>query len=211
MFIKIYCYNKPVYLCNEQNKDIKNLLLQKNVVYSNTIDNKSMQVFLQQIESETNCAGVIEYTNFIALKQAFFASFTAIEAAGGIVENSANEILFIYRLNKWDLPKGKVEIGENIQAAAIREIEEETGATNLTLQHKIGETYHTYKAFGKHFLKTTHWYYVTCIGSQQLVPQTTEDITALQWIPKQQVHEPLANTYQNIIDIIFLFTQKKIS
>lgn len=205
MFIKIYCFNKPVYLCSKQHAVIKKVCQQTNVVYSQAIDTDSLQLFLQQIESEKYIAGVLEHEQFNALQQAFFAQFTAIEAAGGIVENSANEILFIYRLNKWDLPKGKVEAGEDIQTAAIREIEEETGASNLQLQHIIGQTYHTYQAFGKHFIKTTHWFYVTCIGQQNLVPQLAEDITALQWIPKQNMQMPLSNTYQNIMDILQVF------
>jgi len=44
-----------------------------------------------------------------------------------------NEILFIFRNGKWDLPKGKAEAKETINQTAIREVEEETGITGLSI------------------------------------------------------------------------------
>ena len=114
-------------------------------------------------------------------------------------------MLFIYRLDKWDLPKGKVEKGENFEQCAIREVEEETGVTGLTLKSKTGETYHTYNAFGKHYLKISHWYYMTCDKKQTLVPQTKENITAIKWVKPKDIKEPLANTYESVKDILDKF------
>ena len=57
--------------------------------------------------------------------EAFCSKHTLIEAAGGLVYNIENQLLMIFRNNKWDLPKGKLEVGENIQECAIREVEEE--------------------------------------------------------------------------------------
>jgi 8-oxo-dGTP pyrophosphatase MutT (NUDIX family) len=132
-----------------------------------------------------------------------------IEAAGGIVQNSKKEILFIYRLDKWDLPKGKMEKGEKPDECALREVQEETGVSRLTVKEKIGETYHTYDAFGKHFLKVTHWYYITCPAVQQLIPQTEEDITAIEWVAVKNIKEQLKNTYPSIKDILEVFFDKK--
>ena len=50
----------------------------------------------------------------------FKSQFKWIEAAGGVVLNDTNEILLIYRLDKWDLPKGKLEKGEEPNEAAIK-------------------------------------------------------------------------------------------
>ena len=50
-----------------------------------------------------------------------------IEAAGGLVKNENGDYLFIYRNDKWDLPKGKIEKDEKTKVAAVREVEEECG------------------------------------------------------------------------------------
>jgi len=63
----------------------------------------------------------------------FRAYFKFLEAAGGIVENAAEEILFIKRLGVWDFPKGKIEKGETAEKAAIREVEEETAVDRLEI------------------------------------------------------------------------------
>ena len=54
--------------------------------------------------------------------QALLEQFTYIRAAGGLVFNDANELLMIVRRGKWDLPKGKVEAGEDVVTAALREV-----------------------------------------------------------------------------------------
>ena len=58
---------------------------------------------------------------------------TKIIAAGGLVTNKHNELLMIFRRAKWDLPKGKLDEGESIEACAVREVEEETGIKNISL------------------------------------------------------------------------------
>src|SRR5690554_3653438 len=72
----------------------------------------------------------------------FCNSFQMIKAAGGFVKNNEGLLLFIYRLGKWDLPKGKVEEGESVEEAAIREVEEECGLKGLEIEHKVANTYH---------------------------------------------------------------------
>ena len=52
------------------------------------------------------------------LQNHFLKKFPCIEAAGGIVEHSNGSYLFIYRNDKWDLPKGKIEKSEIIIDAA---------------------------------------------------------------------------------------------
>jgi 8-oxo-dGTP pyrophosphatase MutT (NUDIX family) len=98
-----------------------------------------------------------------------------------------------------------MEKGETPEICAVREVEEETGVTNLKLKKKAGETYHTYNDFGKHNLKVTHWYYMTCSSKQTLVPQTEEDIAAIKWVNTKEIKEPLANTYPSIKDILSTF------
>ena len=67
----------------------------------------------------------------------FKSNFQFVEAAGGGVYNSKNKILLIKRNGLWDLPKGKVEIGETYPEAALREVTEECGISNQTIDKKL--------------------------------------------------------------------------
>ena len=129
--------------------------------------------------------------------------FKIIEAAGGIVQNTNNDLLFIYRLDKWDLPKGKIEKGEKIEEAAIREVEEECGIDQLVINKPLANTYHLYKFKGKIIFKKTYWFEMTSCFTGQLVPQLEEDIIAVEWIAPAQIHQQvLVNTYASIAALL---------
>ncbi len=205
MYIKIFFDDKPVFLCDELTEELKEILHHPDTIFIDEFSGPAIKSLLHEITRPSFHAGVLLHDNLAELKKAFFKIFTPIEAAGGMVQNDKNELLFIYRLAKWDLPKGKVETGEELAACALREVEEETGVRHLKLQYKMGETYHTYSAYGKHFLKTTHWYYMTCSSNQTLVPQTEEDISAIKWVLPESIAEQLNNTYPSIRDILSAF------
>ena len=150
-------------------------------------------------------SGIIFDEDFEKLRKDFFKHFSVIEAAGGIVQNENEDLLFIFRRGKWDLPKGKMEKEETAAVCAGREIEEETGAINLVLQDTICDTYHIYDEFGKHFLKVSHWFYFTCSDGQNLRPQTEEDITEIKWFKKRNIKTPMQNTYPAIRDVFDVF------
>ena len=103
----------------------------------------------------------------------------------------------IYRLEKWDFPKGKVEAGEQYDEAAIREVEEETGLRDITLGKTLPSTFHTYELYGEPILKETHWYKMNAL-SQSLTPQTIEDITQAVWIPRADVDEKMKASYASL-------------
>ena len=208
MYLKIYFNEKPVYLCDELDAELKEILHHPDAIFLDEFSAPAIKSLLHEIGKPEFHAGVLLHTDLKELKKAFFKYFTEIETAGGIVQNDAQEILFIYRLDKWDLPKGKVEEGEDLETCAMREVEEETGATDLTIKNKIGETYHTYNAFGKHFIKTTYWYHITCSSKQYLLPQTEENISDLKWVVQNQIPELMKNTYPSIKDILHTFYEK---
>ena len=103
----------------------------------------------------------------------------------------------IFRLDKWDFPKGKVEAGEEYAEAAVREVEEETGLKDITLGEPLPSTFHTYELHGEPILKETHWYTMRA-HSQSLTPQTVEDITQAVWVPIEEVSRKLEESYQSL-------------
>ena len=205
MYIKIYFDNKPVFLCDELNKELTEILHHPDAIFMDELSGRAIKSLLHEINKPEFHAGVFLHENIEKLKKDFFKHFTPIVTAGGIVQNDKKDLLFIYRLDKWDLPKGKMEKGEDAETCAVREVEEETGVTKLKLKKEVGKTYHTYNAYGKHFLKTTHWFYMTCSSRQVFIPQTEENITEIKWVNTKDIKEPIKNTYASIKDILTTF------
>jgi len=125
-----------------------------------------------------------------------------IKAAGGLVRNANDDYLFIYRNKKWDLPKGKVENGERIKDAALREVEEECGVKILNNGKKLCKTYHVYELGSGIVLKKTNWYDMTVKGKPKLIPQKEEGITKAGWFGKDELEPLLKNTYLLIFDVL---------
>lgn len=130
----------------------------------------------------------------------FQKHFQNIFGAGGVVFNERNEILFIYRLGKWDLPKGKMEQGESKSETALREVEEECSISNLAIDHFIETSYHMYRdRQGQMVLKIVHWFRMNHQGNQTPKPQEIEGITKALWLPQNKIKSlVLPNTFRNI-------------
>ncbi len=132
----------------------------------------------------------------------FKKAFKFIEAAGGLIEKD-NKWLFIFRLKRWDLPKGKLDAGESPEEAAIRECEEECGITKLTITQTLEPTYHIYEHKGGYALKKTYWYSMKTQHTGTLVPQLEEQIERVEWFNRPQIDEiVLPNSYPAILDVI---------
>lgn len=137
--------------------------------------------------------------------------FRIIEAAGGLVNRPNGDILFIKRLGKWDLPKGKMEKGESREESAVREIEEETSLQNVELLDFINTTYHIYiERNGDRVLKYTHWFEMNFNGEDTSKPQLEEGITEVAWKNTSQIEaEVFPSTFKNIKLIIKEFWETK--
>lgn len=205
MQIKIYFGEKPVYLCDELDDKLQEKIHHPEILYIDELSSPAINSLLHEIKRDTINGAIIIDTDFAKLQKAFFKHFKTIEAAGGIVQNESKELLFIFRRGKWDLPKGKMESKESAEICAERETMEETGLENLTLKHHVGDTYHAYDEFGKHYLKLSHWFYFTCADGQKLTPQLEEDIMEAKWISTKDIKKPLSNTYATIKDILSEF------
>jgi 8-oxo-dGTP pyrophosphatase MutT (NUDIX family) len=125
-----------------------------------------------------------------------------VEAAGGLVRNEEGNHLFIYRNEKWDIPKGKIDKGEKTKDAAVREVEEECGIKVSKLDDKICKTYHMYVWKGQTVLKKTHWFMMRHKGKAKLVPQLEEGITDVRWFNTDQIAAIVKNTFPSIMDVL---------
>lgn len=128
--------------------------------------------------------------------------YTLIEAAGGVVKNEEGQILFIYRLDKWDLPKGKIDEGETKEVAAVREVEEECGISGLGIVRELEPTYHTYEMKGRKILKRTYWFEMKTSDNSPLVAQAEENIETAVWVDDSDISTQLANTYNSIRQVL---------
>ena len=119
-------------------------------------------------------------------------------AGGGLVYNDKDEILFIHRNGRWDLPKGKIEKKESIEEGAIREVEEETGVRGLEITRFLQKTYHIFQRGGKYKLKVTHWYEMKTDYAGPLYPEENEGITKVKWKNPEKAKKALEKSYANI-------------
>lgn len=66
-------------------------------------------------------------------------------SAGGVVISTRGDVLIVNQNgDSWSLPKGHIDPGEDAKAAAIREIQEESGISELMFKKKLG-TYRRYR------------------------------------------------------------------
>lgn len=196
--------NEKKLLLSKQSENLEKTLGYENVT--------SLEIALDLLENtsvkELNVFG----ENINEIWSEFQQLFRIIEAAGGIVSNPEGEILFIKRLGKWDLPKGKMEKGESREESAVREIEEETGLQNVELLRFINTTYHIYiERNGDKVLKCTHWFEMNFDGEDTSKPQIEEGITEVAWKNTLQIEEEVfPSTFKNIRLIIKEFWNTKL-
>ncbi len=196
---KVFVNEKVI--CFTNNEENCNQLEYKLVLHFFSVED--IPFLLPLLESKSQIGVAIVVKDYELAFKAFQAYFKLIKTAGGIVSNDNNEKLFIYRLDRWDLPKGKIEKGEGIEIAAVREIEEECGISGLAIQKQLQDTYHVYRFKDQLILKQTYWFELTSSYSGELIPQLEEDITKVEWLTVAEIeNKVLANTYASIKELL---------
>ena len=199
---KIYINDTPLFL-----KDTKEVVDfkgdERNLVAQYRGKKKILLNYADMLENSTHYDSITLYANdFQALKDDFWSHYKIIEAAGGVVYNAKKEVLLIFRLDSWDLPKGKIDSGETREEAAVREVQEETGLQTIQLGDFLNTSFHTYKNHkNKRILKPTYWYRMHT-KETELTPQAEENIEKAEW---RQIADFLASkpvVYGGIRDIL---------
>ncbi|WP_055442989.1 NUDIX hydrolase [Lacinutrix himadriensis] len=187
---QVFVSDKPIVLTNivEKESGFKNYLLDsvdigKVIKELNTTSLKEVRLIHKKPEK---------------LLKKFLKLLPNVVAGGGKVFNDSGEILFIYRNDKWDLPKGKTEPHETIEETAVREVAEETGVAGLKIVKPLQTTYHIFKRNGKHRIKITYWFEMKTSFTGKLYPQENEGITKVEWLNTEESKKALENSYANI-------------
>lgn len=160
------------------------------------------QLYERSLLKTNVCAFFMVTDNIKEVFQKIKESLKTIQAAGGLVQNEKYQYLFIFRKGKWDLPKGKLELGEEIKDTAHREVEEECGIQLQEVGDVLGTTYHIYKENNELILKETVWYNMLATHQDNLTPQVEEDITDARWLSVDDLRLVKQNTYPLIEEII---------
>ena len=187
---KVFVGDKPIILTTivEQETNFKNYLL----------DTVNIGKVIRELSTTKLEEVRLIHKNGEKLLKKFLKKLPNVIAGGGKVFNDNNEILFIYRNDKWDLPKGKIEGVESIEKTAIREVTEETGVAGLEITKPLETTYHIFKRNGNHRIKVTYWFEMKTNFAGNLYAQEEEGITKVEWLNQEQTQEALENSYANI-------------
>ncbi|RYG31964.1 MAG: NUDIX domain-containing protein, partial [Chitinophagaceae bacterium] len=202
MYIKIYFNDKPLFLADEVTPELEPYRHHDDAVYMDEFSSPAINSMIHEMNTPEVHAGIFVHPNLEELKKGFFKKFKLIQTGGGLITNDEGEYLFIFRRNKWDLPKGKLDDGETIEECTLREINEETGLINLSIKKHLINTYHTYDENGKHILKENCWYLVHAAGEQHPEPQLEEQITEIRWANRNALTPYLSDTMPSIVDVI---------
>ena len=187
---KVFVNDKPLFLTNQIFKETDfQLFLLESVDFKQLIvkyfQNKIQKAYLYHPDEKE-------------IMKVLKTKIPVNKAGGGLVYNKNSEVLFIFRNGKWDLPKGGMDKGEEIEDTAMREVEEETGVNGLSVSKKLQKTYHIFKRNGVYKLKITHWFEMQSTYEGIPVGQAEEGIEKVEWKNPEQIKEALKNSYENI-------------
>lgn len=202
---KIYINETPLFLQRSSPEGAFGMSSDEVLVARYTGKVKSLFNYADMLEKSRRYRSVTLYSeDYEQLVADFESHYQIIEAAGGVVYNTAGEVLFIFRLDSWDLPKGKIDEGEDPPTAAVREVQEETGLVQVDLGDFLCHSWHTYRTGkGKRILKKTHWYKMYT-QEQALTPQAEENIAEAVWRAPAAVLSSGEPLYGSIRDVLLL-------
>ncbi|MFA7274926.1 MAG: NUDIX domain-containing protein [Crocinitomicaceae bacterium] len=194
---KVFIDNTPLFIVEDHGEILPNAVY----IHSENILAIQQAIFAFSKKVKLACPVYIVTKTPESTFAKLFSGFDFIEAAGGIVQRE-DRYLFIKRNGFWDIPKGKLDLGETPEVGAVREIEEECGIVGPKIEQLITATYHTYKLTGKPKIKKTYWYALSYDGPKEIMGQLEEGITKVKWFKKSEFDKIRAKTFNSILDVI---------
>lgn len=187
---KVFVNERPLILTNDLSDagDNKYFLLNE----------EAIQAAIKSLRKGKLEEAYIYHPNHEEILKKFTKRISLVVAAGGVVTNQEGKVLFIYRNEKWDLPKGKLDKGESIEDCAIREVMEETGVKDLWIENFLQTTYHVFKNNGDFTLKEVHWFAMKTRYTGKLKGEKKEGIKKVKWKGPKKIKKALENSYVNI-------------
>ena len=150
----------------------------------NWLENSEENLYIDDIDNDILAAVIKEIFHFAP-------------AAGGLVLINKS-IAAIERNGRVDLPKGHIEKNEPADIAAMREVNEETAISNLSIIKQLSSSHHCYLLNGQWTLKKTSWFLMKSDDEFRPKPQEEEGISKVFLLNKDNVNYFLENTYPSI-------------
>lgn len=198
----IYFNQKALVLCDAESEAVQKIRQQPGSLLLRSASPDTVQQALERIQQGGTPAVVLLHPSVDELMAQVQQKTEVIRAGGGLVYNDRQQVLLIFRRGKWDLPKGKLDEGETMEACALREVREETGLDGLEMGKRLLVSYHTYYQEGRLILKESHWYLMKCLQEQVLTPQLDEDIEKCEWVAASRLAPYMENSHPSIIDVL---------
>jgi 8-oxo-dGTP pyrophosphatase MutT (NUDIX family) len=109
-------------------------------------------------------------------------------SAGGVVYRKVGEDIEVVLASRrtrrgelaWGLAKGGLEEGESLEAAAVREVREETGLSAV-IEESLGETRYFYVWEDRRIRKTVHFFLMRLTGGDTV--DKDDEMEEIRWFP----------------------------
>ncbi len=191
---KVFFKKKPVILSREPVRDGN--------YQSFLIDTVQAPEIIHKLQNTPVPGLVLYHHDTEYLWKQFLEMFEVVEAAGGLVSDTGGKYLVIFRNGYWDLPKGKIDPGEDARSAAVREVVEECGIAPPVITDSLSRTYHLYSENNWVKLKRIKWFLMQAQAGQTPVPQSEEGIQTAVFITRDQLAERLPAMHANLAEML---------